>query len=108
MTLYCTSLKNNFNSLSFPLINIVAHIGVGICGVEDGQAVQNADFALAQFRFLSRLLLVHGQWSYHRICSFLSYFLYKTTSFALVNIWFSFYNGFSAQVNLPQNCLKVF
>ncbi|KAK2868944.1 hypothetical protein Q7C36_000815 [Tachysurus vachellii] len=101
----------------------MAHIGVGIHGVEDGQAVQNADYSLAQFRFLSRLLLVHGQWSYHRICSFLSYFLYKTTSFALVNIWFSFFNGFSAQLmyeswfislysilytSLPVQCLGLF
>ncbi|XP_062869479.1 phospholipid-transporting ATPase IC [Trichomycterus rosablanca] len=75
----------------------MAHIGVGMCGVEGSQAVQNADFALAQFGFLRRLLLIHGHWSYHRICSFLHYFLYKTTSYALVHIWFSFYNGFSAQ-----------
>ncbi|XP_053369537.1 phospholipid-transporting ATPase IC, partial [Clarias gariepinus] len=101
----------------------MAHIGVGIRGVEDGQAVQNADFALAQFRFLHRLLLVHGHWSYHRICNFLIYFLYKTTSFALVNIWFSFYNGFSAQLmyeswfisfysvfytSFPVQCLGIF
>ncbi|KAL0160233.1 hypothetical protein M9458_043958, partial [Cirrhinus mrigala] len=62
-----------------------------------GQAVQNADFALAQFSFLRRLLLVHGHWSYYRICILLRYFLYKTTAFALVHIWYSFYNGFSAQ-----------
>uniref|UniRef100_A0A8C2DKF3 Phospholipid-transporting ATPase n=1 Tax=Cyprinus carpio TaxID=7962 RepID=A0A8C2DKF3_CYPCA len=74
-----------------------AHIGVGLCGVEGSQAVQNADFALAQFRFLRRLLLVHGHWSYYRICILLRYFLYKTTAFALVHIWYSFYNGFSAQ-----------
>ncbi|KAI2650373.1 Phospholipid-transporting ATPase IK [Labeo rohita] len=74
-----------------------AHIGVGLCGVEGGQAVQNADFALAQFSFLRRLLLVHGHWSYYRICILLRYFLYKTTAFALVHIWYSFYNGFSAQ-----------
>ncbi|KAF5892374.1 phospholipid-transporting ATPase IC-like, partial [Clarias magur] len=101
----------------------MAHIGVGIRGVEDGQAVQNADFALAQFRFLHRLLLIHGHWSYHRICNFLIYFLYKTTSFALVNIWFSLYNGFSAQLmyeswfisfysvfytSLPVQCLGIF
>lgn len=106
-TVWCRDLKSD--SLFFPHTNVVAHIGVGIRGVEDGQAVQNADFALAQFRFLRRLLLVHGHWSYHRICRFLSYFLYKTTSFAMVNIWFSFYNGFSAQVNLQTtlSCLTM-
>ncbi|XP_016395800.1 phospholipid-transporting ATPase IC [Sinocyclocheilus rhinocerous] len=74
-----------------------AHIGVGLCGMEGSQAVQNADFALAQFSFLRRLLLVHGHWSYYRICILLRYFLYKTTAFALVHVWYSFYNGFSAQ-----------
>ncbi|XP_029987778.1 phospholipid-transporting ATPase IC [Sphaeramia orbicularis] len=74
-----------------------AHIGVGLAGVEGGQAVQNADFALSQFRFLQKLLLVHGHWSYQRISLFLHYFLFKTCSFALVHIWFGFFNGFSAQ-----------
>ncbi|KAI4829514.1 hypothetical protein KUCAC02_023554 [Chaenocephalus aceratus] len=74
-----------------------AHVGVGLAGVEGGQAVQNADFALSQFRFLQRLLLVHGRWSYRRISFFLRYFLFKTCSFALVHIWFGFFNGFSAQ-----------
>lgn len=44
-----------------------AHVGVGISGEEGLQAVMAADFALAQFRFLSELLLVHGRWSYKRI-----------------------------------------
>ena len=70
-------------------------------GVEGGQAVQNADFSLAQFRFLQRLLLVHGRWSYLRIALFLQYFLFKTCSFALVHVWFAFFNGFSAQVRRP-------
>ncbi|XP_033937519.1 phospholipid-transporting ATPase IC isoform X2 [Pseudochaenichthys georgianus] len=74
-----------------------AHVGVGLAGVEGGQAVQNADFALSQFRFLQRLLLVHGRWSYRRISFFLRYFLFKTCGFALVHIWFGFFNGFSAQ-----------
>lgn len=77
-----------------------AHIGVGIAGVEGGQAVQNADFALSQFRFLQRLLLVHGRWSYRRMSLFLRYFMFKTGSFALTQIWFGFFNGFSAQVRL--------
>ncbi|XP_061093824.1 phospholipid-transporting ATPase IC [Conger conger] len=73
-----------------------AHIGIGLSGVEGSQAVQNADYSLAQFRFLAKLLLVHGRWSYRRICKFLRYFLYKTTTFAMVHVWYGFYNGFSA------------
>ncbi|XP_039984527.1 phospholipid-transporting ATPase IC [Xiphias gladius] len=74
-----------------------AHVGVGLAGVEGGQAVQNADFALSQFRFLQRLLLIHGRWSYRRISLFLRYFLFKTCGFALVHVWFGFFSGFSAQ-----------
>ncbi|TXG46624.1 hypothetical protein EZV62_027875 [Acer yangbiense] len=32
------------------------------------QAVMASDFVIAQFRFLTDLLLVHGYWSYLRIC----------------------------------------
>ncbi|KAJ8445404.1 hypothetical protein Cgig2_031217 [Carnegiea gigantea] len=45
-----------------------AHVGVGISGLEGMQAVMASDFAIAQFRFLTDLLLVHGRWSYIRIC----------------------------------------
>lgn len=31
------------------------------------QAVMSSDFAIAQFRFLERLLVVHGHWCYKRI-----------------------------------------
>ena len=43
-----------------------AHIGVGISGQEGMQAVLASDYSIAQFRFLERLLLVHGRWSYYR------------------------------------------
>ena len=46
-----------------------ADIGVGISGVEGMQAVMSSDLAIAQFRYLERLLLVHGHWCYSRISS---------------------------------------
>ncbi|XP_038627193.1 phospholipid-transporting ATPase IK [Tachyglossus aculeatus] len=80
-------------------INMIktADIGVGISGQEGMQAVQSSDYALAQFSYLQRLLLVHGRWSYLRICKFLRYFFYKTFASMMVQIWFAFYNGFTAQ-----------
>ncbi|KAH9709261.1 phospholipid-transporting ATPase 3 [Citrus sinensis] len=54
-----------------------AHIGVGISGQEGMQAVMASDFAIAQFRFLTDLLLVHGRWSYLRICKDVSASLSK-------------------------------
>ena len=44
-----------------------AHIGIGISGVEGLQAARSADVAISQFRYLKKLLLVHGAWSYRRL-----------------------------------------
>ncbi|RWS09297.1 phospholipid-transporting ATPase ID-like protein, partial [Dinothrombium tinctorium] len=74
-----------------------AHIGVGISGQEGMQAVLASDFSIAQFRFLERLLLVHGRWSYYRMSKFLRYFFYKNFAFTLCHFWYAFFCGFSAQ-----------
>ncbi|XP_048732030.2 phospholipid-transporting ATPase ID-like isoform X2 [Ostrea edulis] len=74
-----------------------AHIGVGISGQEGMQAVLASDYSVAQFRYLERLLLVHGRWSYFRMCKFLKYFFYKNFAFTLCHLWFAFFCGFSAQ-----------
>lgn len=77
----------------------MAHIGVGISGQEGMQAVLASDFSIAQFSYLERLVLVHGRWSYFRMCKFLRYFFYKNFSFTLCNLWYAFFCGFSAQVS---------
>ncbi|KAH1169000.1 phospholipid-transporting ATPase ID-like isoform X1 [Mauremys mutica] len=79
-----------------------AHIGVGISGQEGMQAVLSSDFSFAQFRYLQRLLLVHGRWSYIRMCKFLRYFFYKNFAFTLVHFWYGFFSGFSAQTVYDQ------
>ncbi|KAM4807899.1 phospholipid-transporting ATPase IC-like [Rhinophrynus dorsalis] len=73
-----------------------AHVGVGIIGKEGLQAVLASDFAVAQFSFLQRLLFVHGRWSYLRFSKFLCYYNYKTFASLINNIWFAFFNGFTA------------
>lgn len=91
--------SNRFMTNSiFSLCPIAAHIGVGISGQEGMQAVMSSDYSFAQFRYLQRLLLVHGRWSYIRMCKFLRYFFYKNFAFTLVHFWYSFFNGYSAQV----------
>ncbi|XP_064979062.1 phospholipid-transporting ATPase 3-like isoform X3 [Musa acuminata AAA Group] len=74
-----------------------AHVGVGISGLEGMQAVMASDFAIAQFRFLTDLLLVHGRWSYIRLCKVITYFFYKNLTFTLTQFWFTFQTGFSGQ-----------
>ncbi|KAK8716088.1 hypothetical protein V6N13_043407 [Hibiscus sabdariffa] len=74
-----------------------ADIGVGINGVEGMQAVMASDFAIAQFRFLERLLLVHGHWCYRRISMMICYFFYKNITFGFTLFWFEAYTSFSGQ-----------
>uniref|UniRef100_A0A669D5C8 Phospholipid-transporting ATPase n=1 Tax=Oreochromis niloticus TaxID=8128 RepID=A0A669D5C8_ORENI len=85
-----------------------AHIGVGISGQEGIQAVLASDYSFSQFRFLQRLLLVHGRWSYLRMCRFLCYFFYKNFAFTMVHFWFGFFCGFSAQTVYDQYFITLF
>uniref|UniRef100_A0A452IYJ1 Phospholipid-transporting ATPase n=1 Tax=Gopherus agassizii TaxID=38772 RepID=A0A452IYJ1_9SAUR len=85
-----------------------AHIGIGISGEEGMQAVLASDYSFAQFRYLKRLLFVHGRWSYFRMCKFLCYFFYKNFSFTLVHFWFGFFCGFSAQTVYDQWFITLF
>uniref|UniRef100_A0A6V7QQ72 Phospholipid-transporting ATPase n=1 Tax=Ananas comosus var. bracteatus TaxID=296719 RepID=A0A6V7QQ72_ANACO len=74
-----------------------ADIGVGISGVEGMQAVMASDFSISQFRFLERLLVVHGHWCYKRIAQMICYFFYKNIAFGLTIFYFEAYTGFSGQ-----------
>lgn len=58
-----------------------ADVGVGIAGEEGRQAVMSSDYAIGQFRFLQRLILVHGRWSYRRLAETIANFFYKVCHF---------------------------
>ncbi|KAG0256950.1 hypothetical protein DFQ27_005390 [Actinomortierella ambigua] len=73
-----------------------ANVGVGIAGEEGRQAVMASDFAIAQFRFLAKLLLVHGRWSYIRVAEMILTFFYKNIVWTLTIFWFQFFCGFTA------------
>ncbi|KXN91421.1 Phospholipid-transporting ATPase DNF1 [Leucoagaricus sp. SymC.cos] len=73
-----------------------ADVGVGISGEEGLQAVNSSDYAVAQFRFLKRLLLVHGQWSYARNGNMILNFFYKNIVCIGVLWWFQIYCGWSS------------
>lgn len=85
-----------------------AHIGIGISGVEGLQAARSADVSIAQFRFLRKLLLVHGSWSYQRISKVILYFYYKNTALFITQFWYSFQNAFSGQVIYESWTLSFF
>lgn len=73
-----------------------ADVGVGISGEEGLQAVNSADYSIAQFRFLKKLLLVHGHWSYARNGTMILNFFYKNVVPTGVLWWFQIYCGWSA------------
>ncbi|KAJ2929330.1 hypothetical protein H1R20_g7765, partial [Candolleomyces eurysporus] len=73
-----------------------ADVGVGISGEEGLQAVNSSDYAIAQFRFLKRLLLVHGHWSYYRNGNMILNFFYKNIVCIGVLWWFQIYCAWSS------------
>ncbi|KAJ7781318.1 phospholipid-translocating ATPase [Mycena metata] len=73
-----------------------ADVGVGISGEEGLQAANSSDYAIGQFRFLKKLLLVHGHWSYARNGTMILNFFYKNIVPIGVLWWFQIYNGWSA------------
>ena len=85
-----------------------AHIGIGISGMEGLQAARSADVSIAQFRFLRKLLLVHGSWSYQRISKVILYFYYKNTALFMTQFWYSFQNDFSGEVVAESWTLSFF
>lgn len=71
-----------------------ADVGVGIAGEEGRQAVMSSDYAIGQFRFLQRLLLVHGRWSYRRLGECIANFFYKNLVWTFALFWYCIFNDF--------------
>ncbi|KAK6919100.1 P-type ATPase, N-terminal [Dillenia turbinata] len=72
-----------------------ADIGVGISGREGLQAARAADYSIGKFRFLKRLILVHGHYSYNRTAFLSQYSFYKSLLICFIQILFSFISGVS-------------
>ncbi|CAM8949823.1 unnamed protein product [Rhodiola kirilowii] len=72
-----------------------ADIGVGISGREGLQAARAADYSVGKFRFLKRLILVHGRYSYNRTAFLSQYSFYKSLLICFIQIFFSFISGVS-------------
>ena len=63
-----------------------AHVGVGISGKEGLQAARVADYSIAQFRFLQRLLFVHGHWNYIRTAKYMLLTFWKEMIFYSIQV----------------------
>ncbi|EDN03451.1 conserved hypothetical protein [Histoplasma mississippiense (nom. inval.)] len=72
-----------------------AHVGIGITGKEGLQAARISDYSIAQFRFLLKLLLVHGRWNYIRVCKYTLGTFWKETVFYLTQALYQRWNGYT-------------
>jgi len=85
-----------------------AHVGIGISGEEGLQAARASDYSIAQFRFLQRLLLIHGRNSYRRITKLILYCFYRNIALYITQFWFAIYNGWSGQAYYERFTLTAY
>ncbi|KAH3688109.1 hypothetical protein WICPIJ_000880 [Wickerhamomyces pijperi] len=71
-----------------------ANVGVGIVGEEGRQAAMSSDYAIGQFKYLERLVLVHGRWDYKRLAEMVPLFFYKNVCFTLTLFWYGIFTNF--------------
>ena len=85
-----------------------SHVGIGISGREGLQAARISDFSIAQFRFLQRLLFVHGRWNYIRTGKYILGTFWKEIVFYLVQAQYQRYNGYTGTSLYEPTSLTVF
>jgi phospholipid-translocating ATPase len=85
-----------------------AHVGIGISGKEGLQAARISDYSIAQFRFLQRLLLVHGRWNYVRTGRYILGTFWKELLFYIVQALYQRWNGYTGSSLYESWSLTVF
>ena len=83
-----------------------AHVGVGISGMEGRQAVMASDFAISKFKYLERLILVHGHWNLDRLSRMILYFFFKnavSSYFALLTAVSRYFFGVLLSCGLQES-----
>lgn len=83
-----------------------SHVGIGISGREGLQAARISDYSIAQFRFLQKLLFVHGRWNYIRTGKYILGTFWKELFFYLMQALYQKYNGYTGTslVSLTMPC----
>lgn len=66
-----------------------AHVGIGIAGREGSHAVRASDVSIASFSDLTRLLLLHGSWSYQRSALVAQISFFKSWAFCFAQVMYS-------------------
>ncbi|ROW08853.1 hypothetical protein VMCG_02999 [Cytospora schulzeri] len=85
-----------------------SHVGIGISGREGLQAARISDYSIAQFRFLQKLLFVHGRWNNIRTGKYILGTFWKEIVFYLVQALYQKYNGYTGTSLYESTSLAVF
>lgn len=85
-----------------------ADVGVGITGKEGLQAARTSDYSIAQFRYLLKLLLVHGRYNYVRTSKFVLCTFYKEMFFYLTQLLYQRYTLFTGSSLYESWSLSMF
>ncbi|GMT17548.1 hypothetical protein PFISCL1PPCAC_8845, partial [Pristionchus fissidentatus] len=85
-----------------------ANVGVGISGEEGLQAASASDYAVAQFHFLRRLLLLHGAWNFDRSVKVILYSFYKNICLYIIELWFAIFSAWSGQTIFERWTIGMF
>lgn len=90
-----------------PMIQ-AANVGVGISGKEGRQAVLSSDYSFAEFRYLKRLLLVHGNYSYKRISKLILFSFMKNVALSLSNFFLAVQTMYSGLLMYFGICFTLY
>ncbi|KAF7683536.1 putative phospholipid-transporting ATPase [Astathelohania contejeani] len=74
-----------------------ATVSVGIRGREGTRASLSSDFSVSQFRFLKRLIIIHGRYNLIRFSKLTINSIYKNLLLISVQFFYNFYCGYSGK-----------
>ncbi|KAL6605693.1 phospholipid-translocating P-type ATPase [Neocallimastix sp. 'constans'] len=85
-----------------------ADVGIGIMGKEGAQAVKASDYAFKEFKFLKRLIFIHGHYNYIRITKILLYSFYKNIVLIIPQLICGFYTYWSGSIIYEEMFLTAY
>lgn len=81
---------------------------MGIIGKEGNQAASASDFYFSQFRYLDRLILHHGRWSYLRMSYFFVYYGWKNLTLTIILFCFMTSSAYSGLPGFSSTFIMVY
>ncbi|EDR25805.1 phospholipid-transporting ATPase, putative [Entamoeba dispar SAW760] len=80
-----------------------ANIGIGIIKDKENEATKICDYSIPEFRFLVKLILIHGRYCYRQIGITLFYLLYKNIILIMCEFIYNMFCGNSIIQIIPKS-----